>query len=160
VAVLTDTEAADLVRLLLERLEDLQARDVIAGIDESRRLGIEEPVHEVPGQEERWSKAELRQVGAVRRRPPTDSELLSMIFERLEQRLLVLPAIARAAQKHLQRADIVWRVDSAFVPFDRSSGLEADARALLPEATDGVAVAFESIRSMIPEVVSRARSRG
>lgn len=159
-AILTDSEAADFVRLLLDSLERTEARDVITGIDESRRLGIEEPVQEVPGQEQRWSKAELREVGAVRRRPPTDAELLSLILERIEQRLLVLPAIARTLKNHLRHADIVWRVDSAFVPVDRSSTLEANVSELLPPGIDDVAAAFERIRNIIPDLVPRTPRRG
>ena len=45
-ANLTDADASVLVRLILDRLTELNATDVIAGIDESRRLGMEEPVAE------------------------------------------------------------------------------------------------------------------
>ena len=50
-ASLTGTDAEVIVREILERLQKLNALDVIAGIDESLRLGIEVPVHETVGRE-------------------------------------------------------------------------------------------------------------
>ena|SRR5438132_992847 len=75
---LANDDAAGLLRFALEPLRRYEAREVIDGIDESRRLGIEEGV----------SKEEVgrRNVGMVRRRPPTDVEILRIVFERLHQR--------------------------------------------------------------------------
>ena len=83
-----------------------------------------------------------------------------MILERLEQRVLILPAVARALQKHLQHSDIVWRVDTEFVPFDRSSALEANISALTPSGIEEVAAAFEKVRDIIPDMLQRTRSHG
>jgi hypothetical protein len=119
-----------------------EAREVIDGIDESRRLGIEVNV----------SKEEVgrRNVGMVRRRPPTDLEMLHIVFERLHQRLIVLPAIARALQKYLSVHEIVWRIDSEFVSEDRLSALEAGIDDLLPDGVDEIAAAYQKLRDMIP----------
>src|SRR5918996_3324938 len=84
----------------------VQGREVVDGIDESRRLGIEESV----------SREEIgqRSVGTVRRRPATDLEMLHIVFERLHQRLIILPAVARALQRFLGVHEIFWRVDPEF----------------------------------------------
>ena len=44
VETLTDEEAGELVRLVLDKLHEIGAVDLIEGIDESRRLGVEETV--------------------------------------------------------------------------------------------------------------------
>jgi hypothetical protein len=156
---LTDPDAAELVALMLNRLEAMGAQDVIAGIDESRRLGIEEPV--VPlGDRAAGSKRELKKLGTVRRRPPTELEMLRIVFERVHQRLVVIPAIARTLQQQLKTADIVWRVDHEFVPSDRSPSLEADIGNLLPAGSDDIVRAYRKIAELIPELVPSVRIHG
>jgi hypothetical protein len=150
---LTDSEASMLVRMVTDRLEEIDARDVIAGIDESRRLGIEEPVEDSSERKFGWSRADLKQLGTVRRRPPTNLEMLQLVFERLRQRLLIVPAIARVLERELKTSDVSWRVDSEFVSSERSPSLEASRDELLPEGADDVAAAYELVREMIPEIV-------
>jgi hypothetical protein len=142
---LSSDEAVGLLRFTTEHLQLYEAREVIDGIDESRRLGIEESV----------SREEVgrQSVGTVRRRPPTDLEMLHIVFERLLQRLIVLPAIARALQKFLGVPDIVWRVDQEFVPGNRLPLLEASIDALLPQGVDEIAAAYQNIRDMIPTLL-------
>jgi hypothetical protein len=142
---LSNDDAAGPLRSALGHLQRYEAREVIAGIDESRRLGIEESV----------SKEEVgrRNVGMVRRRPPTDLEMLHIVFERLHQRLIVLPAIARALQRYLGVHEIVWRVDPEFVSRDRLPALEAGIDDLLPTGVDEIAVAYQKLRDMIPNLV-------
>ena len=120
-------------------------------LSERLRLGIEESV----------SKEEVgrRNVGMVRRRPPTDLEILRIVFERLHQRLIVLPAIARALQRYLGVQEIVWRVDQEFVSGDRLSVLEAEIDDLLPDRIDEIIVAYQKLRDLIPEFVPPAERR-
>ena len=139
---LSHDDATGLLHSAMTPLRRYEAREVIDGIDESRRLGIEESV----------SKEEVgrRNVGMVRRRPPTDLEMLHIVFERLHQRLIVLPAIARALQKYLGVHEVVWRVDSEFVSGDRLSALEAGIDDLLPDGVDEITAAYQKLRDMIP----------
>jgi hypothetical protein len=139
---LSNDDATGLLHSAMVALRRHEAREVIDGIDESRRLGIEVNV----------SKEEVgrRNVGMVRRRPPTDLEMLHIVFERLHQRLIVLPAIARALQKYLSVHEIVWRIDSEFVSEDRLSALEAGIDDLLPDGVDEIAAAYQKLRDMIP----------
>lgn len=141
----SNDDAHELLRFALEHIHRYDAREVIDGINESRRLGIEEKV----------SKEEVgpRNVGMVRRRPPTDLEMLHIVFERLHQRIIALPAIARALQRYLGVHEIVWRVDSEFVPTDRSPALEAGIHDLLPDGIDEIAAAYQKLRDIIPDLV-------
>ena len=142
---LSNDDATELLHSAMAPLRRYDAREVIDGIDESRRLGIEERV----------SKEEVgrENVGMVRRRPPTDLEMFHIVFERLHQRLIVLPAIARALQKYLGVHEIVWRVDSEFVSGDRLSALEAGIDDLLPDGVDEIATAYQKLRDMIPSLM-------
>jgi hypothetical protein len=145
----TDNEVAPLVAFILEKLEDINASDVILGIDESRRVGIEEPL----GREPSLSKADQKQLGTVRTRPLRQLEMMRLVLERLHQRLIVVPAIGRALRKRLNASDIVWRVDTEFVASDRSRMLVAGASDLLPEDLADVVAAFARVREMIPDLV-------
>ena len=89
----------------------------------------------------------------VRRRPPTDLEILRIVFERLHQRLIVLPEIARALQRYLGVHEIVWRVDQEFVSVDRLSVLEAGVDDLLPDGIDEITAAYQKLRDIIPDLV-------
>src|SRR5665213_3489674 len=142
-ATVNDSEAAALVRIVLYKLAELGARDVIAGIDESRRMGIEEPVDKTPKADRLGSKSELKQVGTIRRRPPTNLELLRMTFEQLRQRLLVVPAIAGLLRKELRDSEVVWRVEREFLPSDQLSAPDARLSDLIPDGTGDVLAAYE-----------------
>lgn len=142
---LLSDEAGTILGSLLEHLSRHEAREVIDGIDESRRLGIEERM----GKEEVGS----RNVGLVRRRPPTDLEMLRMAFERLHQRLIVVPALARSLQRYLGAREMVWRVDREFVLEDRLPALEAKIDDLLPDGIENVLMAYEQVRELIPDIV-------
>jgi len=147
---LSNNDAAALLQATLGHLRRYEAHEVLDGIEESRRLGIEEPVNH--------EEVERQSVGLVRRRPPTDLEMLHMLFERLHQRLIVLPAIARALQRILKVHNILWRVDSEFVAGDRLSALEADVHDLLPDGSDEIVAAYQQLRAMIPDFMPSAAS--
>ncbi len=148
-ANLTDPDASMLVRLILGRLTELNATDVIAGIDESRRLGVEEPVGEATGERFEGPRRERKQLGTVRRRPLTDREILRLVLERLRQRLIVVPTIARKLQKEFQGREIVWRVDREFASEDRLSALEADLGDLIPQDVEAIDSRLRLISDMV-----------
>ena len=150
---LTDNDAAELLRVALDQLAQRRAHEVIAGIDESRRLGVEESVDKRGEDDSAVPQAELRQVGKDRRRPPTDLEMLRIVFERIRQRLIVLPAIARTLQTRLNVSRIVWQVDTEFVSTDRVPLLEAKIEDLLPDGVADLAALYMKILNTVPAIV-------
>ena len=110
--ILTEDDAAKLLHSVLNVLQSSNAREVLDGIEESRRLGIEELLPEQKG-------LELKQVARTRRRPPSNVELVHIVLERLHQRLVVLPTLGAAIRKRLGAQDVLWRVDTEFVSVDR-----------------------------------------
>ena len=65
---LTNEQASDFVGRILTRLAGLNADDVIAGIDESRRLGIEQTVEMPNDGKHQGKKAKKARGTTVRRR--------------------------------------------------------------------------------------------
>jgi hypothetical protein len=153
---LTNEEAAELVRLILDRLQQLNAADVLLGIDESRRLGIEETVEMPTEGTHQPRKSKQPRPTTVRRRPPNEQEMLRLILDELRQRLVVLPAIARQVQKEMKGREVRWRVDTEFVSPDRSGYLEARLPDLLPSGVEQIAPLYDHLREMLPDIV-RAR---
>lgn len=149
---ITNSEAAELVRFVLGRLEGINAHDVLAGIEESRRLGVEEAVSEPVGLSP-YGRAEIKNLGTSRRRPPTEIEMFGILFERLRQRLLVVPALARAVRDLLEVHEVAWQVDTEFVSADRAGVLEASVHDLLPPGVDDVVAVYEVIRQHVPDLV-------
>jgi hypothetical protein len=78
--ILTEDDAARLLHSILNLLQSDGANEVLDGIEESRRLGIEESLPEQKGLEQ-------KQIARTRRRPPSNAELVQIVFERLHQRL-------------------------------------------------------------------------
>ena len=72
--VLTHSDAEYLLGIIRENLERIGAREVLDGIEESRRLGAEESLHE-------QAAKEIKQVGAMRRRPLSAIEELNIVFQ-------------------------------------------------------------------------------
>jgi len=147
---ITEDEAAQLFETIFEKLEAMVAQDVVEGIDESRRLGKEETV--VPAFDSPIKRAELKSLGTVRRRPPTNVEVLQIALERIHQRLNVIPAIARRLEESLGTCDIEWRVDESFVPSERAQQLEATLAVLRPDGARDVAAAYRKLRDLIPKI--------
>lgn len=143
----SDQEAAALARAILESLASLGANDVIGGIEDSRLLGVVEP-----SSQDLFSKAYLREVGTVRRRPLDGTEMLQLVFERLHQRLIVLPEISRALKARLGD-DVEWRVDTEFVSSERTSLLQARNDELLPDGWQEVLEAYDGLRAMLKDIV-------
>jgi hypothetical protein len=91
---LTKDEASKVLEAVTTLLQQQGARQILDGIDESRRLSVEE---ELPQQK----SSELKQVARARRRPPNNSEMLHIVLELLYQRLIVLPRIGAALKTRL-----------------------------------------------------------
>jgi hypothetical protein len=139
--ILTEDDAAKLLHSVLNLLQSSNAREVLDGIEESRRLGIEELLPEQKG-------LELKQVARTRSRPPSNVELVHIVLERLYQRLVVLPTLGAAIRKRLGARDVLWRVDTEFVSVDRFP--EARLSDLLPDSAENVMLAFAEIRKLVP----------
>lgn len=150
---LSDDEAASLVQVILELLASLQAHDVIAGIEESRLLGVVEP-----SSPDLFPKAYMREVGTVRRRPLRGTELLQLVFERVHQRLIVLPEISRALKARMGSVD--WRVDTEFVSSERTSLLQAHNDELSPDGWQQVLEAYDTLRAMLKDIVPERTVNG
>jgi hypothetical protein len=138
--ILTEDDAAKLLHSILNLLQSSGAPEVLDGIEESRRLGIEELLPEQKGLEQ-------KQVARTRRRPPSNAELVQIVFERLHQRLVVLPTIAAAIRKRLG-ADVLWRVDTEFISVDRFP--EARLSDLSPDGAEKVISTFTEIGKLVP----------
>jgi hypothetical protein len=139
--ILTEDDAAKLLHSMLDLLQSSGAREVVEGIEESRRLGIEESLPEQKGLEQ-------KQVARTRRRPPSNTELVHIVFERLHQRLVVLPTLVTAIRKRLGAEDVLWRVDTEFVSVDRFP--EARLSDLSPDGAENVISTFTEIGKLVP----------
>ena len=149
---ITEAEAALLFDRILEKLNAMEAGDVVEGIDESRRLGIEEPVGRALFSDGTIRVSELRSLGTVRRRPPTGVELLEIALQRIHRRLNVIPAIGQRLEKALGTCDIEWRVDESFVPSERAQRLEPNLAELRPDGVGDIAAAYGKLRVLIPKI--------
>lgn len=146
---LSNDDAAMLLQLIFDHLQKFNAIDVMHGIEESRRLGIEEDVsNEVMGR-----RSEPKKVGMIRRRPATNIEMLRLAFEELRQRLFVLPAIVDALERRLGANQFVWRVDREFVSQDLVNTVEASIDELRPLGVDQILASYGSFRELIPDLV-------
>lgn len=153
---ISEDQAAELLNEILTKLTEIGARDTIAGIDESRRLGIEESVSHDRTIAPSGSliRSELKQLGTIRRRPLTNREMLKITIERIHQRLIVIPALAERICDALDAKQIIWRVDEHFVPTDQAQKLEATLNEFRPNGVDDITFAYRNLRSLIPEIAS------
>jgi len=150
---ITDEEAAVVLKTILDHLHEIRAINVIDGIEESRRLGIEEDVSKEVGDRDR----ELKKVGTIRRRPATNIEMLRIVFQELRERLIVLPAIIDALENRLGHNQLVWRVDREFISQDLIKTVEANKADLRPAGVGEILSAYESVRDLIPDLVLPAK---
>jgi hypothetical protein len=151
---LTEEEAAAVVRTIFDQLQRYRAVDVMHGMEESRRLGIEEDA----SKELTERRGEAKRVGMIRRRPATNIELLRLIFEELRQRLIVLPAIVNALEQRLGGNQIVWRVDREFVSQDLLTTVEANMDDLRPPEMDQLLASYEKVIELIPDLIPAVKS--
>ena len=134
--VLTESDASKLLHAVTAQLESLGAREVLDGIEESRRLGVEEPLAEQKG-------SDIKQVGRMRRRPPNEIELLGIALRRLHERLVVVPRLAAAIRQRFKVDDVRWRVDTEFVSTNRVP--EVHISSLEPDGVEAVMDAFSGL---------------
>ena len=151
---LSEEQAEEVVNLIMRKLKEFGATEVLEGIEESRRLGLEEKVDLRPSgpSEYRLAKGDLKTLGTTRRRPPTNVELLGLVLERLEQRLVVLPSIAASIEEHLN-AEVIWRIDRDFASPDTTA--DFSAKTLNPPDAQGVAELFHQVSKLVPRVAPR-----
>jgi hypothetical protein len=145
----SNEEASIVLQVIFDQLQQYRAVDVLHGIEESRRLGIEEDV----SKEMEGRASELKRVGLVRRRPPTNLEMLRIVFGQLRQRLIVLPAIVNALEQRLGGNQLVWRIDREFVSPDLVNTFEAEIDDLRSPGIDQIATTYERVRELIPALV-------
>ena len=98
-------------------------------------------------------KKEMKQVGAMRRRPLTAVEELNIFLHRLEERLVVLPHLADSIRNRLQATEVEWRVDTEFVSEARIP--EVSVTKLLPQGYEEVSARIAQIMKLaeIPPAV-------
>jgi hypothetical protein len=149
---LNEHEAGEVVEFILGKLTSMGALDVLAGIDESRRLGIEEPVAQNTLKFEPTITSVLREVGSMRRRPLRNVEILELVLERLHQRLIVVPAIGRSLEQKVGE-QVEWRVDTQFVSQERSIDLAASRTDLLPDGSDEIEHGYQLLRKLAPQLM-------
>jgi hypothetical protein len=126
---LTEDDAGKVLEAVTTLLQKQGARQILDGIDESRRLGVEE---ELP----QHKSSELKQVARTRRRPPHNAEMIHIVLELLYQRLIVLPRIGTALKTRLGVGELFWRVDTEFVSADRLP--ESRLSDLLPDGVEEI----------------------
>ena len=127
--ILTESDARQVLEVIRVQLERIEAQDLLDGIEESRRLGVEE---DLPTQDAK----EIKQVGAMRRRPLSAVEELNIVLHRIQERLVVLPSLAASTQERLKVNAVEWRVDTEFVLESRVP--EVSITRLIPEGTQDV----------------------
>lgn len=137
---LTDNDEREILQTLLEILRRTNAHEVLDGIDETRRIGIEETLTDGEG-------SELKQVARTRRRPPNEREMLDIVMERLNQRLVVLPLLAASIQMRLGSKDVQWRVDTEFSSVDRFP--DARLQDLTPSGVEEIGRSFRRVNVLL-----------
>ena len=123
--ILTESDAWQVLEVIRRQLEEFEAHEVLEGIEESRRLGVEESLSD-------QDVKKMKQVGAMRRRPLSAVEELNIVLHRLQERLVVLPRLASSIRDRLSTNEVEWRVDTEFVSESRVP--EVSIAKLLPEA--------------------------
>jgi|GEM_PF-3247835 len=142
---LTDDEAREIFGTIMELLRKADARDVVEGIAETRRVGIEEEI--AKDQIAKSKRSEYKEVAGVRRRPPNDLEMLRSALDVLNQRLIVLPSLADAIRKRLGPIEILWRIDTEFSSVEDYP--EASLRDLQPNGVDEVRSLVKVIEQLL-----------
>ena len=138
--ILTESDARQVLEVIRQHLEEIGAREVLDGIEESRRLGAEESLQD-------QAAKELKLVGAMRRRPLNPVEELNIVLEHLQERLVVVPRLAASIQERLHASEVEWRVDTEFVSTNRVP--QVRIASLLPEG-------HGEVNQRIGDIVKRA----
>lgn len=145
--ILTESDAKQVLEVIRGRLEEIRAFEVLEGIEESRRLGADESLHE-------QAAKEIKQVGAMRRRPLSAIEELDIVFQHLQERLVVMPRLANSIRERLHTNEVEWRVDTEFVSESRIP--EVSIAKLVPEGREMVHKQITEIMR-VAEILPAAR---
>lgn len=145
--ILSESDARQVLEVIRGRLEEIGAHEVLEGIEENRRLGVEESLSDQRAKE-------MKQVGAMRRRPLSALEELNIVLRRLQERLVVLPSLAASIQDRLKANAVEWRVDTEFVSESRIP--EVTIARLMPEGHQEVSERITEIMKDA-EISSAAR---
>jgi hypothetical protein len=145
--ILTESDARQVLEVIRGQLEKIGAQEVLDGIEESRRLGVEESLSD-------QGAKEMKQVGAMRRRPLSAVEEVNIVLLRLHERLVVMPRLAASIRDRLQANEVEWRVDTEFVSESRIP--EVSIARLLPEEHQQVSERITEIMK-VAEISSAAR---
>jgi hypothetical protein len=145
--ILTESDARQVLEVIRGQLREIGAHGILEGIEESRRLGVEETLSDRDAKE-------LKQVGAMRRRPLSAVEELDIVLHRLQERLVVLPRLASSIRDRLSTTEVEWRVDTEFVSESRIP--EVSIGKLVPEAHQEVTERISEIMRLV-EIPSNAR---
>lgn len=150
---LTESDAEQLVNLILNKLKEIEASDILSGIDESRQHGVEEKIGQIPLLlDPAISKSSFREVGTTRRRPLTNKELLQLILDRLYQRLLIIPEIGRFLKENIC-GSLEWQVDTTFSSRERSQALASSNVELSPEGYEALIQSYQVLRNLLPNMI-------
>jgi hypothetical protein len=145
--ILSESDARQVLEVIRGQLGEIGAQVILDGIEESRRLGVEETLSDEDAKE-------MKQVGAMRRRPLSAVEELNIVLQRLEDRLVVLPRLAASIRDRLSSNEVEWRVDTDFVLESRIP--EVSIARLVPEAHQEVTDRITEIMRAV-EIPSTAR---
>jgi hypothetical protein len=144
--ILTESDARQLMPMIRERLEKIGALEVLEGIDESRRFGVEIILAGEDGKD-------IKQVGRMRRRPLNAIEELEVVLQRLRERLVVVPGLATSILDHLKVNVVEWLVDTEFVSTSRIP--EVSIAMLLPQGREDVTKQIAEIMKVTEETFAR-----
>lgn len=145
--ILTESDSRQVLEVIRGQLGEIGAHGILEGIEESRRLGVEESLSDEGAKE-------MKQVGAMRRRPLSAVEELNIVLHRLQERLVILPRLAASIRDRLSTNEVEWRVDTDFVLESRIP--EVSIARLVPEAHQEVTELISKIMRVV-EIPSTAR---
>ena len=145
--ILSESDAQQVLEVIRGRLGEIGAQVILDGIEESRRLGVEETLSDEGAKE-------MKQVGAMRRRPLSAVEELDIVLHRLQERLVIMPRLAASIRDRLSTNEVEWRVDTEFVSEDRIP--EVSISKLVPEGNQEVSERIGEIMR-VAEIPSSAR---
>ncbi len=138
--VLTESDARQVLEVIRGRLGEIGAHEVLEGIEESRRLGVEESLSD-------QGAKEMKQVGAMRRRPLSAVEEMNIVLHRMQERLDVLPRLAASIRSRLSTNEVEWRVDTDFVLESRIP--EVSITKLVPQGYQAVTERISEIMRVV-----------
>jgi hypothetical protein len=148
---LSDKEAEELLNITLDRLKEMGATDLLSGINESFRLGIEEAV-DIEYTSIFQDLRKFKEVSPFRKRPLDNREKLEIVLKHLFQRLVVLPTIGKSILEKVGAQKIKWLVDTEFLSTTESSAFESDIESLRMDDLNELTQMMDEIHHLIPDL--------